>query len=63
MLPAYTVADAFATYDTHIGGRNVRFQMNVKNLFNRQYYPSSANMYFVSTGDARQLSLLTTIDF
>jgi iron complex outermembrane receptor protein len=62
-LPAYTVADAFATYDTRIGGRNVRFQLNVKNLFDRHYYPSSVNKYFVSVGDTRQVSLLTTLDF
>ncbi|MYN24901.1 TonB-dependent siderophore receptor [Duganella levis] len=63
MLPAYTVADGFATYDTRIGGRSVRFQLNVKNLFDRHYYPSSVNKYFVSVGDARQISLLTTLDF
>ncbi|WP_229262034.1 TonB-dependent siderophore receptor [Duganella guangzhouensis] len=63
ILPAYTVADAFATYDTRIGGRNVRFQLNVKNLFDRHYYPSSVNKYFVSVGDSRQVSLLTTLDF
>jgi iron complex outermembrane receptor protein len=35
----------------------------VKNLFNRTYYPSSANRYFVAIGDARQVSLLTTLQF
>lgn len=63
MLPSYTVADAFATYDTMIGGRSVKFQLNIKNLFNKTYYPSSANQYFVSMGDARQFSLLTTLEF
>lgn len=62
-LPAYTVADAFATYETRVAGRSVRFQLNVKNVFNRHYYPSSVNTYFVSVGDARQMSLLTTVDF
>lgn len=62
-LPAYTTADAFATYDTKIAGRAVKFQLNVKNLFDRTYYPSSVNKYFVALGDARQVSLLTTIDF
>lgn len=62
-LPAYTVADAFATYDTRLGGHRVSFQLNVKNLFNKTYYPSSANRYFVAVGDARQVSLLSTFEF
>ncbi|NIE63470.1 TonB-dependent receptor [Burkholderia sp. Ax-1719] len=62
-LPAYTVADAFATYDTKMGGHRVSFQLNVKNLFNKTYYPSSANRYFVAVGDARQVSLLSTFEF
>ncbi|SDC70970.1 iron complex outermembrane recepter protein [Cupriavidus sp. YR651] len=62
-LPAYTVFDAFATYETRVGAQKVRFQLNVKNLFNRVYYPSSANRYFVAVGDARQVSLLTTFEF
>ncbi|WP_321784116.1 TonB-dependent receptor [Paraburkholderia sp. J94] len=62
-LPAYTVADAFATYDTKWGGHRVSFQLNVKNLFNKTYYPSSANRYFVAVGDARQVSLLSTFEF
>lgn len=39
MLPGYTTADAFATYDTRIHGRKVKFQLNVKNLFDKTYYP------------------------
>jgi iron complex outermembrane receptor protein len=41
----------------------VSFQLNVKNLFNKTYYPSSANRYFVAVGDARQVSLLSTLEF
>ncbi|WP_413765359.1 TonB-dependent siderophore receptor [Variovorax sp. Varisp41] len=63
MLPGYTTADAFATYDTRIHGRKVKFQLNVKNLFDKTYYPSAANTYFISMGDARQVSLLTTFEF
>ncbi|AOK31773.1 MULTISPECIES: TonB-dependent siderophore receptor [Burkholderia] len=62
-LPAYATADAFATYDTRIGKQKLQLQLNVKNLFNRTYYPSSVNRYFVSIGDARQVSLLTTLEF
>jgi iron complex outermembrane receptor protein len=63
ILPSYTVADAFATYDTSIGRRPVKFQFNVKNLFNKVYTTSSANQYFVSLGDARQFSLTTSLEF
>lgn len=62
-LPSYTVADLFATYETKLGGRHLTFQLNVKNLFNKTYYPSSVNKYFVSVGDARQVSLLSTLEF
>lgn len=62
-LPGYTVASAFATYDTKMGGYRTRFQLNVKNLFDRTYYPSSANTYFISMGDARQLLLRATVEF
>lgn len=62
-LPAYTVADAFATYDTRLDGQKVRFQLNVKNLFDRTYYTSSVNRYFVSMGDSRQVQISTTLEF
>ena len=62
-LPAYTVANAFATYDTRVGGYPTRFQLNVKNLFDRSYYPSSANTYLISMGDARQVLLRATVEF
>ena len=62
-LPAYTVADAFATYDTHIEGQAVTFQFNVKNLFDRTYYTSAASRTFVSIGDARQFTLSSTVAF
>ncbi|MGZ0716952.1 TonB-dependent siderophore receptor [Pseudomonas palleroniana] len=62
-LPSYTVADAFATYDTKIDGQKVKFQLNVKNLFDRTYYTSSVNTQFVSIGDARQVSVSSTVTF
>ncbi|GLH39514.1 TonB-dependent siderophore receptor [Pseudomonas moraviensis] len=62
-LPSYTVADAFATYDTRVEGQNVKFQLNVKNLFDRTYYTSSASRFFVSMGDSRQVSLSSTLEF
>ncbi|MFT3814780.1 MAG: TonB-dependent receptor [Acidovorax sp.] len=62
-LPGYTVANAFATYETKVNGYRTRFQLNVKNLFDRTYYPSSANTYFISMGDARQVLLRATVEF
>lgn len=62
-LPSYSVADAFATYEMKAGGRPLKLQLNVKNLFDRTYYSSSVNTYFVSMGDARQVSLSATMEF
>ena len=62
-LPSYTVVNAFATYDTRISGHKTRFQLNVKNLFDRTYYPSSVNTYGVAIGDPRQVLFMTTVEF
>jgi iron complex outermembrane receptor protein len=62
-LPSYTVADAFATYDTQLDGQRVKFQLNVKNLFDRTYYTSAASRFFVSMGDSRQVTLSSTLAF
>ncbi len=62
-LPGYTVADAFATYDTKVEGQKVKFQLNVKNLFDRSYYTSAASRFFVSMGDSRQVTLSSTLEF
>ncbi|VVE89095.1 TonB-dependent siderophore receptor [Pandoraea bronchicola] len=62
-LPAYFVADVFATYDTKIGRYPVHYQLNVKNVFNKTYYPSSASQYFVAVGDARSATLSATFAF
>jgi len=62
-LPGYTVADAFATYDTKVEGQKVKFQLNVKNLFDKTYYTSAASRFFVSMGDSRQVSLSSTLEF
>jgi len=62
-LPSYTIANVFATYDTKWQGKNLKLQLNVKNLFDQTYYPSAANKYFIAMGAARQVSLLTTLEF
>jgi iron complex outermembrane receptor protein len=62
-LPGYTVADAFATYETRFDGQKVKVQLNVKNLFDRTYYSSAVSRYFVSMGDSRQIVVATTLEF
>lgn len=62
-LPGYAVANAFAVYDTRLGGRKTRFQLNVKNLFDRTYYPGGTNVYFVAIGEPRQVQLQATMEF
>ena len=62
-LPGYAVADAFATYETKLDRQNVKFQLNLKNLFDRTYYSSAVSRYFVSMGDSRQVIVATTLEF
>lgn len=63
-MPAYTVADIFATYDTKIDNVPVTYQFNVKNLFDKLYYTSSTgNALNVAIGDGRRVSLSATVKF
>ncbi len=63
-LPAYTVADIFATYDTKVDNLPVTYQFNVKNLFDKVYYTSTTgNALNVAIGDARRVSLSATVKF
>ncbi|MGY4154202.1 iron complex outermembrane receptor protein [Bradyrhizobium sp. USDA 4461] len=63
VLPAYTVADAFATYETKVQSFPVMYQFNVKNLFDTVYYPSAVSNLAVAMGDARRFSLSATVKF
>ncbi|WP_235035107.1 TonB-dependent siderophore receptor [Roseomonas sp. 18066] len=40
-IPSYEVFDAFVAYDTRVQTTPVRFQLNVKNIFDKTYYTSS----------------------
>ncbi|MCJ2045936.1 TonB-dependent siderophore receptor [Methylobacterium sp. J-078] len=40
-LPDYVVCDAFLAYNTQVNGLATTLQLNLKNLFDRTYYPSS----------------------
>ena len=62
-LPSYVVADIFATYETRYEHFPVIYQFNVKNLFDKVYYPSAVNNLNVAIGDARRVSLSATVKF
>ncbi|WPD77039.1 TonB-dependent siderophore receptor [Dickeya fangzhongdai] len=62
-LDDYTVADAFVTYSVPINGYKVKWQLNVKNLFDKTYYPSSGNNLRVAIGDSREVVLRASVDF
>jgi len=63
VLPAYTVADVFATYEVKVANTPVIYQLNVKNPFDTVYYPSAVNTLNVAIGDARRFSLSATAKF
>lgn len=63
VLPSYTVADVFATYETKYETLPVIYQFNVKNLFDTVYYPSAVSNLTVAMGDARRFSLSATVKF
>jgi len=62
-LDNYTVADAFAAYTMPINGYRVKWQLNVKNLFDKTYYPSSGGNLRVAVGEPREVVLRGSIDF
>ncbi|MGN7984937.1 TonB-dependent siderophore receptor [Burkholderia sp. 22313] len=62
-LPGYVTVDAFAAYDTTIGKFPMRIQLNVKNLFDKTYYPSSNSNLIVAVGEPRLVTLTTTVSF
>lgn len=62
-LPAYTVTDGFARYDTSLGDQKIQFQINLNNIFDKRYYPSSVSSNMVSVGDPRQIVLSSTLEF
>ncbi|WP_447532162.1 hypothetical protein, partial [Pseudomonas aeruginosa] len=44
-------------------GQGVTSLLNVITLFDRTYYPSSANRLYVAMGEPRQLQVSTTVEF
>lgn len=62
-MPAYVVADAFASYDTELHGTPVSFQVNVKNIFDKTYYTSAVNNLGVAVGEPLQAVFQTKVRF
>ncbi len=62
-LPSYTWPMRSPPMTPRLDGQRVKFQLNVKNLFDRTYYTSAASRFFVSMGDSRQVTLSSTLEF
>ncbi|MDT3720095.1 TonB-dependent siderophore receptor [Pseudomonas oryzihabitans] len=63
-MSSYTVADAFLRWDLPVTGYQTRLQLNIDNLFDKQYYPSSANSPLqVSVGEPRTARLSASVSF
>ncbi|QIL73792.1 TonB-dependent siderophore receptor (plasmid) [Diaphorobacter sp. HDW4B] len=59
----YSVADAFVSWERPWSGRMVKLQLNVKNLFDKNYVSSSGSPIYVSLGERRQAVLRAVVDF
>ncbi|GGX79126.1 ligand-gated channel protein [Pseudoduganella dura] len=59
VVPAYTVADASVSLER----RGWRVQLNVKNLFDREYFAGAANATWVPVGNPRTVMLKMVADF
>ncbi|AUH01638.1 TonB-dependent siderophore receptor [Prodigiosinella confusarubida] len=62
-LDAYTVANAFVSYSMPVKGYKVKWQLNLKNLFDKTYYPSSGNNLRIAIGEPREVVLRASVDF
>jgi len=62
-MPSYTVADAFIAWDTPLFGKHTQLKLNVNNLFNKEYYSSSAGNLRVIEGEPRNVVLSAAVDF
>lgn len=62
-LPAYTVADSFIGWDNQLLGKKTHLQLNINNLFNKQYYTSSGGNLRVAEGETRNLVLSASVEF
>ncbi|MCP1439178.1 iron complex outermembrane receptor protein [Erwinia persicina] len=62
-MPDYTVADAFAAWDSKLVGKHTQLKINVNNLFDKAYYGSSGGNLRVSEGAPREIVVSASVDF
>ncbi|WP_424483089.1 TonB-dependent siderophore receptor [Pseudomonas sp.] len=62
-LDSYTVADAFISWESQLLGDKTRLQLNARNLFDQEYYPSSGGNLRVAVGEPREVRLSASVDF
>ncbi|MDU9036568.1 TonB-dependent receptor [Pseudomonas corrugata] len=63
-LGSYTVADAFLRWESPVFGHKTSLQLNVDNLFDKQYYPSSTGSQLqVAVGEPRTARLSASVTF
>ncbi|WP_455921198.1 TonB-dependent siderophore receptor [Pseudomonas putida] len=64
-MDSYTVADAFLRWDIPTSGYKTRLQLNVDNLFDKQYYPSNtgSGQLQVNEGEPRTARLTASVTF
>ncbi|OLO08832.1 TonB-dependent receptor [Salinicola sp. MH3R3-1] len=62
-LDDYTVADAFVAWDNRWLGDNTHLQLNVHNLFDTTYYPSSGGDTRVVVGEPLEVTLQAGVSF
>ncbi|MES2027297.1 MAG: TonB-dependent siderophore receptor [Pseudomonadota bacterium] len=59
VVPSYTVADANVSYQ----GQGYRVQLNIKNVFDKEYFAGASNANWVPVGNPRTVMLKTVFDF
>lgn len=63
-LSSYTVADAFLRWESPVLGHKTSLQLNVDNLFDKHYYPSSTGSQLqVNVGEPRTARLSASVTF
>jgi iron complex outermembrane receptor protein len=63
-MSSYTVADAFLRWDLPVTGYKAKLQLNVDNLFDKHYYPSSTGSELqVNVGEPRTARLSASVTF
>ncbi|WP_459177584.1 TonB-dependent siderophore receptor [Ewingella americana] len=62
-MPSYTVADAFIAWDSSLLGKHTQLKLNINNLFDKEYYSSSAGNLRVIEGEPRNVVLSAVVDF